>query len=134
MLSEAKWEYVARAGSTSAYPWGASAIHEHMNYEGVQGNDQLKYTSPVVSFPANNFGLYDMHGNVWEWVQDCWHENYNGAPDNSSPWLDGDCERRFLRGGSWGSNSRDTRSATRRGFPADFRFGNIGFRLIRTIH
>ena len=76
-----------------------------------------KKTAPVGSFPANAWGLHDMHGNVWEWVQDCWNDNYEGAPVDGSAWESGDCSERVLRGGSWGDEPRFLRAATASGAP-----------------
>ncbi|PCJ12001.1 MAG: hypothetical protein COB04_18365, partial [Gammaproteobacteria bacterium] len=83
--SEAEWEYAARGTKATAYPWGKEASHEYANYSGVGARDQWQYTSPVGSFSANDFGLYDMHGNAWEWAEDCWQGDYNGAPVDGSP-------------------------------------------------
>jgi len=89
-------------------------------------------TSPVGSYPPNAFGLYDMHGNVWEWTEDCYNANYNGAPSEGTAWTSGDCGRRMLRGGGWVYVPQDLRSAVRLGnFPAS-RVSNYGFRLART--
>jgi len=141
--SEAEWEYAARARTTTAYPWGEEASHEQANYgtdeccNGLaSGRDEWVNTSPVGSFPSNSFGLQDMHGNVLEWVEDCWHEDYEGAPQNGSPWLSqqaSGCSQRVLRGGSWYVNPRYLRSADRgRNDPVD-RDDVVGFRLARTL-
>jgi formylglycine-generating enzyme required for sulfatase activity len=93
-------------------------------------------TAPVGKFPANGFGLHDTAGNVYEWVEDCWHDSYQNAPGNSSAWLygdGGDCGRRVLRGGSWASGPRDVRSANRIRFPPDARNSGIGVRLAQDI-
>jgi hypothetical protein len=113
LLTEAEWEYGAR-GVTSAdaphlpYPWGEKASHQHANFgtdlccQGkVEGNDTWLNTAPVGQFPANDFGLFDMHGNVWEWVEDCYNNSYEGAPTDGSAWLTGDCNSRVVRGGAW---------------------------------
>src|SRR5262249_13110953 len=90
-------------------------------------------TVPVGSFLPNAFGLYDMHGNVGEWVQDCWNGSYNGAPSDGSAWTIGDCSHRVLRGGSWGSNPQDLRSAIR-GRKSSVDWSNyFGFRVARTL-
>ena len=81
---------------------------------------------------ANMFALYDMSGNVWEWVQDCWHDNYNGAPDDGSAWTSGKCDGRGMRGGSWGSSSTSTRAAARSSDSPGFRSDYLGFRLAKT--
>lgn len=130
--SEAEWEYAARAGSNSTYPWGQEASHEYANYEGAGGRDKWVNTAPVGSFPANGFGLYDMIGNVWEWVQDGYHADYKGASTDGSVWR-GATERRVLRGGSWGVDPRNVRAADRNSVTASYRDSVIGFRLARTL-
>ncbi|MBB3168030.1 bifunctional serine/threonine-protein kinase/formylglycine-generating enzyme family protein [Simiduia aestuariiviva] len=130
--TEAEWEYAARAGSSTDYPWGNSiscSQARYRNQDGDCGND-LK-TVPVKSYQPNGFGLYDMHGNVWEWVQDCWHDSYSGAPTDGSAWLSGNCSRRVLRGGSWGSGPKHLRSPYRLGLPASNRLNDGGFRLVQ---
>ena len=138
--SEAEWEYAARAGSETKYSWGNTASHEYANYgtdsccDGLaKGKDKWKYTSPVASFYANAFGLYDMHGNVWEWTQDCWNGSYKGAPSDGTAWLSGNCSRRVLRGGSWFKYPDILRSANRNYYSTGFRNSVIGFRLARTL-
>ena len=138
--SEAEWEYAARAGSETRYSWGNTASHEYANYgtdsccDGLaKGKDKWKYTSPVASFTANAFGLYDMHGNVWEWTQDCWNGSYQGAPSDGSAWLSGECGWRVLRGGSWNYNPDFLRSANRNWSTTGNRSYNNGFRLARTL-
>jgi formylglycine-generating enzyme required for sulfatase activity len=138
--SEAEWEYAARAGSTSAYPWGAQASHEHANYGKDQccgglalGRDRWENTAPVSQFPANAFGLHDMHGNVDEWVQDC-YGSYSSAPTNGEPVNPSRCvhSHRGLRGGSWFVVPQRLRSFSRGASPPDYRHGSSGFRLART--
>lgn len=143
--SEAQWEYAARANSTSEYPWGNTASHNYANYgqdkadDGVccggliQGKDRWLKTAPVQSFSPNAFGLYDMHGNVWEWTQDCWNNHYMGAPDSGEAWLKGICSMRVLRGGSWYVNSDILRSSNRFRTSVSNHDGNIGFRLVRDL-
>ena len=135
--SEAEWEYAARGGSTTKYPWGDEASHEFANYgkdkccDGLaKGNDKWLNTSPVASFPANAFGLFDMQGNVYEWVEDKWHDNYKGAPNNGRAWLEGDSTSRVLRGGSWVSSPFNLRSAFRGNNAPDTRYFSIGFRIV----
>jgi len=138
--SEAEWEYAARGGREgSKYPWGNSISHEEANYGEDQccaglasGRDQWVNTSPVGSFSANGFGLYDMAGNVWEWVGDAWHEGYSGAPSDGSPWTSGgDQSRRVLRGGSWFNDPRLLRVSGRSRVDTGYRFDNFGFRCAR---
>ena len=140
LLSEAEWEYVARAGSTTKYWWGNAADHDHANYgkdeccEGaVAGADRWKYTSPVGSFAANVFGLFDTAGNVYEWVADCWHDNYQGATNDGSVWAGGDCDRHVVRGGSWNGDPRSIRSAIRVRIVTGNRYSDFGFRVARTL-
>ena len=132
--SEAEWEYAARAGRTSQYSWGNQDPVCRTNL--VNGarfyGCKEKRTAPVASYPANRFGLYDMHGNVREWVQDCRNNNYKGAPKDGSAWLSGECGRRALRGGSWGDYAWRLRSAYRNGTDRDDRYYGFGFRLART--
>ena len=99
--SEAEWEYAARAGSETKYSWGNSIGKNKANCDGCGSRWDNSQTAPVASFAANAFGLYDMHGNVWEWTQDCWNGSYKGAPSDGSALLSGDCSQRVLRGGSW---------------------------------
>ena len=140
LLSEAEWEYAARAGTTVPFHFGATISTDQANYHGsyTYGSGRegvyLGRTTPVGSFPANGFGLHDMHGNVWEWVEDCWHEDYSGAPTDGSAWLSGGtCERRVLRGGSWYNAPWNLRSADRAWFVAGYRPYAIGFRVARTL-
>jgi formylglycine-generating enzyme required for sulfatase activity len=136
LLTEAEWEYAAR-GVTSAsapgrrYWWGDQASREHANY----GKDQC-CAAPVGQLLPNPFGLHDMHGNVWEWVQDCWHGSYAGAPVDGSAWTSSCSEpTRVLRGGSWHDSPEQIRSAHRaRIRPAVRIFGyGTGFRVARTL-
>ena len=134
--TEAQWEYAARAGTSTAYPWGNKLSHDYANYSGINDRDQWQNTSPVGSFSANGFGLYDMHGNVWEWTQDCWHSNYNNAPADGSAWLEkdrGSCDQRVLRGGAWGNTARNLRSAFRFWFFTVDSSNLTGFRVARTV-
>ena len=131
--TEAEWEYAARAGTTTKYSWGNEATPEQANYS---GNDRWENTAPVGSFPANGFGLYDMHGNVREWTQDCWHRSYDGAPTNGQAWEGangGDCDRRVVRGGSWLLNPGNLRAASRHYARVSTRFDLLGLRLVQDL-
>jgi formylglycine-generating enzyme required for sulfatase activity len=138
--SEAEWEYACRAGTTTAFSCGPTISVGQANYDGTysygSGRKGLfrRETTFVGAFAANAFGLYDMHGNVWEWCADIWHGSYLGAPVNGTAWLDeGDPTRRVLRGGSWNSSPWFLRSAVRNRLEPDFRDDNIGFRVARII-
>ena len=132
LLSESEWEYVARAGTSTAYSWG-NAIGSNRANCGVDCGDQWENTAPVGSFQANAFGVHDMHGNVWEWVEDCRNDSYAGAPSDGSAWRSGDCSWRVLRGGSWDFNPRHLRSADRDWYPSGNRNDSYGFRVARTL-
>src|SRR6516164_3426514 len=133
LLTEAEWEYAARAGTTTAYYWGDEIGKNNANCHRCGSQwDNLK-TSPVGSFKPNLFGLYDMAGNVWQWVHDCDHADYKGAPTDGLAWTTGDCGRRIVRGGSWGYFPVDPRSAYRYGDNADDRNYTTGFRVARTL-
>lgn len=132
--SEAEWEYAARAGSNTDYHWGNSINCSQARYgrrSGGECSNSGDGSVPVKSFKPNAFGLYDMHGNVWEWVQDCWNDSYRGAPTNGSAWQSGDCSKRVLRGGSWGDTPGNLRSANRDRPTASGRNYYIGFRLVQ---
>ena len=131
--SEAEWEYATRAGTTTHYSWGDSEGENRANCDGCGSPWDNDRTAPVGSFAPNRFGLYDVHGNVWEWVADCWNENYRGAPSDGIAWLQGDCSNRVLRGGSWYSHPRNIRTAYRQWYKADFRPYIVGFRVARTL-
>ena len=134
--SEAEWEYAARAGSTTKYSWGNSPSGRHANANEDWGwpSDGYEKTAPTGSFIPNQFGLYDMSGNVWEWVEDCWHENYARAPMDGSAWVRGGyCDLRGARGGSSYDGPAGVRSASRSGSGAADRYSSLGFRLVRTL-
>lgn len=160
--SEAEWEYAARGGTTTPFPWGSEARRDRANYGTerccsgeAEGADRWVQTSPVASFPANAFGLYDMHGNAMQWVEDCLSPTYADLPEDGSPYrrddvlqLTGDfarlsgrrsCEFRILRGGNWGDPPAPIRSAARNFGPppnatlAGYRSAGGGFRVVRAL-
>ncbi len=133
LLTEAEWEFVSRAGSTTRYWWGNKVGVDKANCLGCGENFNGAMTVPTGSMPQNPFGLYDTHGNVYEWVQDCWNGSYAGAPNDGSAWVNGDCSLRVLRGGSWGKQSKDIRSARRIKSPPTLRSGKRGFRVAMTL-
>ena len=128
--SEAEWEYAARAGSTTVFSFGNDE-KQLAEYAWFVQNSGVK-TQPVGLKKPNAFGLYDMHGNVWEWTQDCWNKNYSKAPKDGSAWTTGGCSLRVVRGGSWIINPSSLRSAIRFWNSAAFRFYLNGFRVART--
>lgn len=142
--SEAQFEYGARAGTTTAFPWGTTLDYDYGNFGQretglgghVEGRDVwMNETSPVASFPPNTFGLYDMHGNIFEWTQDCYEADFAHAPTDGSANTEGDCSVRVFRSGTFTSNPYMQRSA-RRGapYPATTRGRNyLGFRVVKTL-
>ena len=147
--TEAEWEYTARAGTTTAR-YGSDHPAEVCRYTNLGDLDYSKqhpgdsavnqacgdgyaFTSPVGSFPPNQFGLYDMLGNVLDWNEDCWNPTYSGAPTDGTAWLTGDCSRRVTRGGSWDMDLIAARSAMRRALPTSRRNTTFGFRVARTL-
>jgi formylglycine-generating enzyme required for sulfatase activity len=134
LLSEAEWEYAARAGTTTSYSWGDDIGKDNANCDGCGSRWDDKQTAPVGSFKPNAFGLYDMHGNVVEWVEDTWHDNYSGAPVDGSAWLEGSDVRRVVRGGSYYHNPQYLRAAFRGGYPTFYWYDTLGFRLARTLN
>jgi formylglycine-generating enzyme required for sulfatase activity len=145
--SEAEWEYACRAGTTTPFHFGSTITTDVANYRGTdweyegktysgsygQGpkGEYRQQTTDVGSFSANAFGLYDMHGNVWEWCLDHWHNTYDGAPTDGSAWLSsGESNLRLLRGGSWLNDPRDCRSASRFRLARGSLNYYFGFRLV----
>ena len=132
--TEAEWEFAARAGTETEFSTGDTIDCTQARYGFITGECGQKFsTDPVGAFEANAYGLFDMHGNVWEWVQDCANENYIGAPDNGDAWTQGDCSKRVLRGGSWGAQAEYMRSAFRFWSQANERNWVYGFRLAQDI-
>ena len=150
LLSESEWEYAARAGTVTSRYWGSSEGGQCRHANGGDRSVDRRYgnwpwgtascddghihTSPVGSFAANGYGLHDVMGNVWEWVEDCLHEDYAGAPSDGSIWTSGgNCGRRVLRGGSWNNSPRNLRTANRFFYEAGDRSYVYGFRVTRTL-
>ena len=138
LLSEAQWEYVARAGTSTAFSFGNSISPQLANYDtkfSYAGSIVVAsrgQTAPVGSYPANGFGLHDVHGNAAEWTEDCWKDNYNGAPADGSAWTSGDCSSRVQRGGTWDYYPQNLRSAFRAPSDPLLRYDAVGFRVART--
>jgi formylglycine-generating enzyme required for sulfatase activity len=133
LLSEAEWEYAARAGTATRYFWGDEIGKNLANCKGCGSQWDNNQTAPAGSFAPNAFGLYDMHGNVWQWIEDCRNDSYDGAPRDGSAWTIGDCARRVLRGGSWFNGPRNLRAANRGRDFTGSRSEIIGFRVARTL-
>jgi formylglycine-generating enzyme required for sulfatase activity len=133
LLSEAEWEYAARAGTTTTYFWGNEIGTGNGNCMGCGSEWENRGPAPIGSFKPNAFGLYEMSGNVWQWLQDCFHPDYNGAPADGSAWTSGDCSLRTDRGGSWISGPQNMRLAFRGSYPAGSRNYSLGIRVGRTL-
>jgi formylglycine-generating enzyme required for sulfatase activity len=147
--SEAEFEYALRAGASSRFWWGEGDPPKVLlNVTGDRDRSPTKRSwgraftgysdgfwgpAPVKSYPANAFGLYDLDGNVSEWVDDCWHDNYTRAPRDSTAWINPGCGRRVIRGGSWGSAPEQVRSAYRLSISAESRSARLGFRVVREL-
>ena len=134
LLSESEWEYAARAGTTTRYSWGDEIGANRANCNGCGSRwDKGDRTAPVGWFAPNAWGLYDMHGNVKEWVRDCWNDHYLRAPADGSAWERGKCSERVLRGGSWYYSPWGLRAAYRGRYYTGGRFISDGFRIARTL-
>ena len=139
LLSETEREYVTRAGTSTPFVWGWTISPRQANYNGnltYSGSAKGEYrqrTVPVDSFEANHWGLYNVHGNVWEWTEDCWNDSNSGNPGNGRARVRGDCSRRVVRGGSWGSDPAVLRAANRVGATAGHRHDTQGFRVARAL-
>jgi formylglycine-generating enzyme required for sulfatase activity len=139
LLSESEREYVTRAGTLTPFWWGSAITPQQANYNGkyayasgAQKGEYRAKTMPVPSFLPNPWGLYQVHGNIWEWVEDCWHENYKGAPVDGTAWTAGESCRRVLRGGSWDRIPQALGSAYRTSFSPSYRSNTIGFRVAKS--
>ena len=135
LLSEAEWEYAARAGAiNSSYSWGNEIGNDKANCKGCGSRWDNKQTAPAGSFDANAFGLYDLLGNVWEWTEDCWNDDYKRAPVDGTAWTDlGDCRLRVVRGGAWSFGPENLRLTKRRRYISTNRLSSIGFRVARSL-
>jgi formylglycine-generating enzyme len=148
LLTEAEWEYAARAGTTTPRFWGddghracsyangtdrstQAQVPAARDWGSADCDDGYAYTAPAGSYRANAFGLHDMLGNVGEWTQDCWNANYTGAPIDGRAWVAGDCDLRVVRGGSWDDTPQGLRAAYRVGSPTVIRVYGRGFRVAR---
>ena len=143
--SESEWEYATRAGGNGRYSFGDSegmlcaygnvadrtAQQRFNNWTVASCDDGELYTAPVGGYRPNQFGLHDMHGNVWEWTEDCDYDSYAGAPSDGAAWTTGDCAQRVNRGGSWYNGPRNPRSSGRNRGTTDFRYDTLGFRLLQ---
>ena len=130
---------------TGRWPFGSQLTHDQANYgapprdddrwgqTAVEGRDRWAFSAPVGSFPPNAFGLYDMTGNVWERLDDCFNPTYSGAPNDGSAWLTGNCEQRVQRGASWGYEAKNARLAARGRNDKSFRVAGDGFRVARVL-
>jgi formylglycine-generating enzyme required for sulfatase activity len=131
--SEAEWEAAARARSETRYWWGDEVGQDKANCDGCGNRWDNTQTAPVGSFAANPFGLFDVHGNVCEWVEDCWHDSYGGALVDGSAWTGGGCGVRVLRSGSWMNYPRGVGSTNRDWLLIVHRLTYVGFRVARTL-
>ena len=131
LLSESEWEYAARAGTNTLYSFGDD-LSDLEQYAWFDGNSQER-THPVGQKQPNGFGLYDMHGNVWEWVADCYNASYHGAPNNGEAWISESCKYLLSRGGSWDDIPYHLRSGFRARDALDYTNDNLGFRVARTL-
>jgi formylglycine-generating enzyme required for sulfatase activity len=127
--SEAEWEYAARAGATTSYPWGKEIGVARANCSGCGGTYDPKLPAAVGSFPPNAWGLYDMQGGVAEWTEDCWHKNYESAPTNGSAWQSPRCSDHVLRGGSWKNPPTELTASSRNFYDGSVRYVANGLRV-----
>lgn len=146
--SASEWEYAARAGTGASRPWGSntqdacaaanvaddSAAQRFPGWKVHACSDGYVFTAPVGAFGTNAFGLSDLFGNVFEWVEDCWHDNYQGAPVKGSAWVEPGCAQREMRGGSWFTTPAFVRAAYRNRFEPNYRSNSVGFRVVRDMH
>jgi formylglycine-generating enzyme required for sulfatase activity len=131
LLTDVEWEFASRAGTTTPYFQGDAVPQGAADCAQCATQWDRTGTAPVAVFPANPLGLQDLQGNAWQWVEDCWHETYDGAPAADAAWVSGDCAQRVIRAGSFITNLRDLRSAMRFRQPPASRHYDVGFRLAR---
>jgi formylglycine-generating enzyme required for sulfatase activity len=131
--TEAEWEYAARAGTSSRYWWGEKMRAGMANCKGCGGDWSNDAPVNVDALPPNPFGLYGMNGGVWEWVEDCWHKDYDGAPTDGSAWTSSDCRENVIRGGSWRNDSTYAHSSSRFTYDSAVRYILNGFRVAKSL-
>ena len=140
LLSEVEWEYVARAGQDAPFGSGFDISAKQANFDGKapygagSKGPYLRKTERVGKYEPNAFGVYDMHGNVYEWVEDCWNADHSGAIGDGSARTDGNCKFRVMKGGSWVTHGYQTRAAARIRYVTDYRYDDYGIRLARTLN
>ena len=132
LLSEANGN-MRRTGTQTPFCWGASISPDQANYTNSDMGKSPQKTVPVDSYPPNPWGLYQMHGNTWEWVEDCWHADYEGAPEDGTSWTTEDCDQYVLRGGAWNHTPSNLRAAARGSGQASVRGYSASFRIARTL-
>lgn len=131
LLSESEWEYMTRVGGNTKFPWGNKIGVNKANCGRCESPTSKISTVAVGSYSANSLGVYDTIGNAWEWVEDCWNENYAGAPNDGTAWKNNSCEFHPIRGGSWAHTSSDWLAVERQAKHSTTRANNIGFRIAR---
>ena len=131
--TEAEWEYAARGGTSSRYSWGDEMRRGSANCKDCGEPWQADGPSPVASFPPNAYGLHDMNGSVWEWVEDCWHSTYKNAPADARAWTESFCPVRVIRGGSWRDGASYMPTTTRFKYDGSVRHSQNGFRVARDV-
>jgi len=134
LASESQWEYAAGAGARSTFWWGFEEEPNRAHCFGCGSGLDPRKPTKIGTFSANKFGVFDTAGNVAEWVRDCWHDNYNGAPTTGEVWEGGDCITRVVRGGSYSSPPQSIRTAKRDKFKSDSLYDNIGIRVVREVN
>jgi len=131
--SEAEWEYAARGGTRTKFWWGDQLQADMANCKGCNQPYDTSQPLKVGSFKPNSFGLYDMGGNIDQWVADCWHKNYQGAPTDGSAWVDNDCLSHIIRSGSWKNDPSYVRPSSRDHYDTSVRYPTHGFRIAHSL-